>query len=117
MTRWLVVVFSLGIGFLSFSLGECGVTVIVTRHAEKAESPAADPELSPAGQRRAQLLAWMLASAGLNAIYSSEARRTRDTAQPLAERSGLPITSFEAIWMFSRSIEDSFFQPPSASRK
>lgn len=70
-------------------------TVIIVRHAEKATAPDDDPALSPAGKLRAQALADMLSDvdvvAGLDAIYVSEARRTRDTAKPLANRLDLPL--------------------------
>ncbi|HUO81226.1 MAG TPA: phosphoglycerate mutase family protein [Gammaproteobacteria bacterium] len=70
-------------------------TVIIVRHAEKAAAPKDDPVLSPAGKLRAQALADMLSDvdvvAGVDAIYVSESRRTRDTAKPLANRLDLPL--------------------------
>ncbi|MGH8496408.1 MAG: SixA phosphatase family protein [Gammaproteobacteria bacterium] len=75
-------------------------TVIIVRHAEKAAKPADDPGLSPAGKLRAQWLADMLEDIdvveGLDAIYVSEARRTRETAMPLANRLDLPIHEMPA---------------------
>ena len=68
------------------------VTVILTRHAEKAASPPKDPDLTEAGQRRAQLLASMLADSGVDAIYVTEFKRTQQTAAPLAERVHLKPT-------------------------
>jgi broad specificity phosphatase PhoE len=62
------------------------VTVIFTRHAEKAAAPAKDPVLTEAGQRRAELLASMLADTGVEAIYVTDLQRTQLTAAPLAER-------------------------------
>jgi broad specificity phosphatase PhoE len=62
------------------------VTVIFTRHAEKAASPANDPPLTAAGAQRAKLLASMLAGSGVDAIYVSELQRTQQTAAPLAAR-------------------------------
>src|SRR5690606_18387538 len=68
--------------------------VIVVRHAERADAGAAagaamtaspDPELSAAGKARAQGLAAMLKDVGVAAIYTTEYRRTIDTAQPLAD--------------------------------
>lgn len=74
--------------------------VIVVRHAERADAgaidsgmtaAAPDPELSAAGKARAQALAAMLKDAGVTAIYTTEFRRTKDTAAPLAD--ALKITS------------------------
>lgn len=82
-----------------------GQMVIVVRHAERADGGAAapgsmttgnDPELSDAGKARAEKLATMLADAGVVAIYTTEFRRTKDTAAPLAAKIGVkvePVTS------------------------
>lgn len=72
--------------------------VIVVRHAERADGGAgtassmtggSDPELSEAGKARAQKLAAMLGDAGIVAIYTTEFRRTKDTAAPLAAKTGV----------------------------
>ena len=67
-------------------------TVVVVRHAEKAADDPRDPTLSPAGQTRAQALAAALEDAGVTALYSTQFRRTRATAEPLAQRVGVPVT-------------------------
>lgn len=63
--------------------------VVLVRHAEKAAEPAADPGLSEAGQRRAEQLAAALAHGLPNAIVTSQFRRTRDTAAPVARVAGV----------------------------
>jgi broad specificity phosphatase PhoE len=68
------------------------VTVIFTRHAEKAAAPPKDPPLTEAGQKRADLLASMLADSGVDAIYVTEFQRTQQTAAPLAERVNIKPT-------------------------
>jgi broad specificity phosphatase PhoE len=68
--------------------------VFLVRHAEKAGDDR-DPGLSKAGQARAGELAEMLADAGITAIYSSDYRRARDTAQPLATQLGLEIMIYD----------------------
>lgn len=70
-------------------------TVILVRHAEKADAPAADPALSPAGTARADQLAMALADAGVSRIIVSRFRRTRDTATPLATKLGIAPTVVE----------------------
>src|SRR5215813_2088341 len=65
-------------------------TVILVRHAEKNIEPTnPDPDLSPAGQERAQELARMFAGAGVNAIFATQYKRTQQTVKPLAERTGV----------------------------
>jgi phosphohistidine phosphatase SixA len=53
---------------------------------------AADPELSEAGKARAQSLAAALKDAAITAIYVTEYKRTRQTAEPLAKVLGIEVT-------------------------
>ena len=73
--------------------------VIVVRHAERADggatmSTTTDPELSETGKARAQKLAAMLSDAGVVAIYTTQYKRTKDTATPLGDKIGV---SYEAV--------------------
>jgi broad specificity phosphatase PhoE len=70
------------------SAAELPVLVLV-RHADKAAQPADDPPLTAAGAKRAQDLAATLRTAGVTAIITTQLRRTRETAQPLATALGL----------------------------
>ena len=63
--------------------------VVLVRHAEKAANPKDDPPLTKAGQERARALVDALKDARVTAIITSDAQRTRETAQPLAEALGL----------------------------
>jgi broad specificity phosphatase PhoE len=66
--------------------------VFVVRHAERADAgmaTASDPDLSAAGRARAEALASMLKDARITAIYVTEFKRTRQTAEPLAKAMGL----------------------------
>ena len=66
-------------------------TVILIRHAEKVIDPNnSDPDLSPAGQARAQELARMFGDSGINAIYATQYKRTQESVRPLADRLGVP---------------------------
>src|SRR5258708_38586027 len=84
--------------FAAWVWGPAGSTsVIVVRHAEKDLSVSVtDPPLSPAGEARAALLARMFGDANalghLDAIYVSQALRSRLTAAPLAARLGISAT-------------------------
>src|SRR5437588_7817415 len=62
-------------------------TLILVRHADTAPQP--DRPLSEAGLKRAQDLTAALGNAGVTAIITTQLRRTRETAQPLAAALGL----------------------------
>jgi 2,3-bisphosphoglycerate-dependent phosphoglycerate mutase len=67
-------------------------TVIVIRHAEKKIEPDnPDPDLSAAGEARAQELVRMFGDAGINAIYATQYKRTQQTVKPLADKLGLVV--------------------------
>lgn len=74
----------------------CQVTVILSRHAEKAAAPAKDPPLTPAGEQRAKVLASMLADSGVDQIFVTELQRTQQTAAPLAARTHVKLTVIPA---------------------
>jgi phosphohistidine phosphatase SixA len=70
--------------------------VVVVRHAEKAKMPLGDPALSDAGQARAKALADALAYAGIDAIFTTQYRRTRETAALLAQHTGVEAKVVDA---------------------
>ncbi len=63
---------------------EAQAVVILVRHAEKVDE-SSDTDLSEAGRARARALAAMVKDAGIQAIYSTDTRRTLETAKPTAE--------------------------------
>ncbi|HET6228830.1 MAG TPA: phosphoglycerate mutase family protein [Longimicrobiaceae bacterium] len=67
-------------------------TVIVVRHAEKATDDPQDPALTPAGHARAAVLAQMLNGTTVSAIYTTQYKRTHETAEPLSAASGVAVT-------------------------
>ena len=83
----LLALLALGLG-LNTAAAQAPTVVILVRHAEKAapDPPDGDPALTEAGHARALALADALAAAGVGAVITSQWRRTRQTAAPLAER-------------------------------
>jgi phosphohistidine phosphatase SixA len=71
-------------------------SVFLVRHAERADAgrggAGSDPELSAAGTARAEALATALKDAGITAIFTTEYKRTQQTAEPLAKALGLTVT-------------------------
>ena len=68
--------------------------IYLVRHAEKAAGE--DPGLTLVGRARAEILAGELRHTGLTAIYSTETRRTRQTAAPIARATGLTVLPYDA---------------------
>lgn len=99
--RLLIVVIyvAIAIGLAWFFESQATTTVIFVRHAEKDLSVAQDPPLSAAGRHRVAELTRQLVDAdvvaGIDAIYSTPFRRTKQTAEPLAARLGIPINSYD----------------------
>lgn len=69
--------------------------VLIVRHAEKATDDPTDPNLSEAGLKRAQDLLNVVGAAEVSAIYTTQYKRTQQTAQPLATKLNLAVTKVE----------------------
>ena len=80
------------VAFFIYRSASTTTAVVLAMHAEKDLSSIQDPPLSAEGEQRAERLAQMFGrSKGvgrIDAIYVSDARRTQQTAAPLAERLG-----------------------------
>ncbi|MEE9373427.1 MAG: phosphoglycerate mutase family protein [Saprospiraceae bacterium] len=70
-------------------------TIFLVRHAEKADDGTRDPDLNAKGKRRALKLAEMLISFDIAIIYSTDYKRTRQTAAPLADALGLEVKLYD----------------------
>ena len=68
-------------------------TLYLVRHAEKQEGD--DPELTIAGHTRAARLAGWLESHPVAAVWSTNTRRTMQTAAPVQAALGLPIQRYD----------------------
>jgi 2,3-bisphosphoglycerate-dependent phosphoglycerate mutase len=78
-------------------------TIFVVRHAERADASAgasptmaSDPDLSEKGKARAQALATVLKDAKITAIYTTQYKRTVQTADPLARALAIQPTALDA---------------------
>jgi len=91
---------AIAIGLAWFFESQATTTVIFVRHAEKASTPADNPGLTLAGERRVAELKRQLVDAdviaGIDAVYSTPYRRTEETVRPIAEALGLPVNSYDA---------------------
>jgi broad specificity phosphatase PhoE len=70
--------------------------IFVVRHSDPPPTLSLDEirdetPLSESGQQRAKMLAGRLRDTGITAIYATQARRTVETAEPLAKRLGIEI--------------------------
>ncbi len=68
-------------------------TYYLVRHAEKLTGD--DPALTPEGTLRAEALRQRLSGTSLSAIYSSDYKRTQDTAAPIAAAQNLSVISYD----------------------
>lgn len=85
--------------FILLLLVSCSATnFYVVRHAEKesANNMTSDVPLSEEGAERARALKDVLKSKNIQAIYSTNTKRTIATAQPLSEEINVPIQTYAA---------------------
>ncbi|MCB0530809.1 MAG: histidine phosphatase family protein [Lewinellaceae bacterium] len=75
---------------------DTATTFIILRHAETT-GIGTDPGLSTAGQDRAAELVRVLKEVPLDAVYSTNFNRTRQTAQPVAADKSLGIQTYNAF--------------------
>ena len=71
--------------------------IVLVRHAEKA-SDGENPPLTEPGVRRAAVLARMLSEAGVDAIYTTDLVRSKQTAGPLSK-----LTSIAPVEMSTQT--------------
>ena len=84
----------------------CGVsaqkkTIVLVRHAEKSATSNAtdmakgDPDLSVEGRERAERLAKAVKKYKPDVIYSTDYKRTKQTAEPIAKLRGKEIQTYD----------------------
>lgn len=100
---------AVGTFFLGIAQGSEEIfSIYLVRHAEKDVTPA-DPEnpgLSECGESRAEGLARILADAKLEKLYSTDYKRTRETAWPVARQLSLETEFYDPdeLVEFSRTL-------------
>lgn len=70
-------------------------TIYLVRHAEKVADGTSDPALTAEGEARAAWIADYMADKGLKAVYSTNYKRTRDTAAPSSATAGVEIQLYD----------------------
>jgi len=86
---------------LFFSAGAAAVdtnnsfTLYLVRHAEKQLDGSRDPVLTEAGKHRSEELAKWFQGKDIEDVWSSDYRRTRDTATPLLKQAGLALSLYD----------------------
>ena len=78
--------------FSAGTLVEASPILFLVRHAEKTATGGNDPELSFAGHERAEALARILKDSEITAIFTSEFKRTQQTAVPTAKATRITPT-------------------------
>ena len=70
------------------------VIFILVRHAETEPDGTRDAPLSTTGETRAAALKALLSSQPIKGVYSTDYKRTKGTAQPLAEAKSLSVETY-----------------------
>jgi len=81
---------------LVVAAAEAAPVIFVVRHAEKAITAGNDPDLSVAGQKRAEALARILKDSQISAVLVTEFKRTQETAAPTARAAHVTPTVVSA---------------------
>ncbi len=80
------------IGLCLAAAAHASPVILIVRHAEKATTGGNDPDLSLAGQKRADALARILRDSQITAVFVTEFKRTQETAAPTAQATHLSPT-------------------------
>lgn len=91
----LILLFTLGAGSACTTQPDDSFTLYLVRHAQKQANQGRDPELTDAGIYRSEQLARWLEDKNVGKIWSSDYKRTRDTAGPLVSVLGLKLTLYD----------------------
>ena len=70
-------------------------TIYLTRHAEKQSDGTSNPALTPLGNERSQNIAKLIKGKNITHIFSTNYKRTMQTAQPSADLHKLTIERYD----------------------
>jgi len=99
----LIAVFGLLTGMGAAVLADDDTVIYLVRHSEKL--PGSDPALSELGIARTAALARKLKDAGIAHVFSSDFKRTRLTAAPVAKQSNVEVTIYNARALAPFAVE------------
>ncbi len=87
--------------------GPADATYYFIRHADKERGPQAgdDPELTEKGTARAKFWAETLKDVKFDAVYSTDFKRTRNTALPVARANNLPLQVYDAQNLYGEQFQ------------
>jgi 2,3-bisphosphoglycerate-dependent phosphoglycerate mutase len=80
-------------------------TLILVRHAEKANDGTDNPPLTAKGEARAEQLASLLGETGVEVIYSTPYTRNRETVKPLARKLNKEVREYNSGTNFVEQID------------
>ncbi len=86
----------LSISLLLAPIADAAPYIFIVRHAEKATTGGNDPDLSVAGEKRAEALAHILKDSQITNVFVTEFKRTQETAKPTAKAAGVSPTVIPA---------------------
>jgi len=94
--------------FFSLAVGAAAdSTLYLVRHAEKESDGTRDPSLTAQGQVRALEIANLLGNEKLLKVFSTDYKRTQETAVPTAKRMGVNVTPYDprALAAFAETLK------------
>ena len=88
------VALALGLATL-LALPALAADIYLVRHAEKQTDTTEDPDLTETGRLRAANLAVLFKSAGIGRVFTTDYKRTRETAAPVARVAGVEMEIYD----------------------
>ena len=96
MKKLFLLLLLFGLSARMLSAQEKPVVILLMRHAEKATTGGADPDLSEKGKGFAAMLSTHFAELKVDAVYSTNYKRTIQTVTPLAVKNGVEVKVYDA---------------------